>query len=134
MAKFDDFEAVYEPLVLPINGKQYTIPPVVAAEGIKFTLAASGEEDAPFFSDDDMERMLLGPDLKQQLLDDGASDAAVKRVLLTALADFQGGRTAAEIMWATGGDPKAMAEYVRQNAPNRASRRSKPTASARKTH
>lgn len=133
MAKFDDFDAVYEPLVLPIKGKEYTIPPVAAAEGIRFTAAASGVEGAEFFSDEDMERMLLGPDLKQELLDDGVSDAAVKRILLTALADFQGGRSAAEIMWATGGDPKAMAAYVRQNAPNRASRRSKSTAKANAT-
>lgn len=133
MAKFDDFESVYEPLRLPVHGKTYEIPPVVAAEGIKFTAAASGGEDAPFFSDEDMERMLLGPDLKQQMLDDGVPDAAIKRVLLTALADFQGGRSAAEIMWATGGDPKAMQEYVRQNAPNRASRRSKSTGKATAT-
>lgn len=133
MAKFDDFDAVYEPLVLPVKGKEYTIPPVEAAEGIRFTTAASGEDGADFFSDADMERMLLGPDLKQHLLDDGVSDAAIKRILLTALADFQGGRAAAEIMWKTGGDPKAMAEYVRQNAPNRASRRSKSTGKANAT-
>ncbi|MGN6325718.1 DUF7426 family protein [Pseudolysinimonas sp.] len=126
MSKFEDFSEIYEPLVLPVNGKSYTIRPVVGAEGEKFNAAIAGGDNAPEFSDVDLEAMLLGPELKQRLLDDGVSDAAIKRILLTALAEFQGGRAMAEIMWATGGETAAMADYVKSHAPNRAARRAAP--------
>jgi hypothetical protein len=124
MTKFAPFEEIYEPLILPINGKEYTLPAVLASEGDRFTSAVAGTEDA-FFSDEDLELMLLGADLKKQMVDDGVSDAALKRVLLTALADYQGGRKSAEMMWATGGDSDAMAAWVKAHAPNRAARRAK---------
>lgn len=132
MAKFDDFEAVYEPLKLTIKGKTYTLEPVEAAQGARFTAAASGEEEAEFFSDDDLRQMLLGP-LYQEMIDDGVSDAAIKRVQLTALADFITGRESAAMTWATGGDPKALEQYVIDNAPNRASKRSNAKAAATRT-
>lgn len=126
MAEFKDWSEVYEPLVLPVGGKTYTLPAVPKVEADRFAAAIGGGEDAPEFSDADLESMLLGPDLKQQLVDDGVPDAAMKRILLTALADLQGGRAMAEIMWATGGETAAMADYVKSHAPNRAARRAVP--------
>lgn len=132
MATFADFEEVYEPLTLTIGGKQYKLPPVVAAEGVKFTAAATGVEGAAPFTDEMLRAMLLGPTY-QTMLDDQVPEPAIQRVLLTALADFQAGRSAAEMMWVTGGDPKAIEGYVKARTPNRASRRSKRTAAVTKT-
>jgi hypothetical protein len=138
VGKFADFEQVYEPLVLPINGKEYTIPAVKGIDGLRFNAALATptkdtSDGAPeVFSDAEFTSMLLG-DVYQQMIDDGVPEAAVKRAQLTALADFQVGRDAAEMMWATGGDPKALTQYVRDHAPNRAARRSKSTAAAAKT-
>ena len=133
MGKFADFLEAYEPLQLPIGGKTYTIPPVTLADGARFKLVLTNAEGAEFFSDAEFEAMLVGPALKAEMVADGVSDVAFERVLLTALADHQQGREAAEVMWATGGDPKALKQYVREHAPNRAQRRSKSSGGAAKT-
>lgn len=129
MSDFKDFNELFDPLVLPIGGKEYRIPPVSAPAGMKFNAAINGETKMP-----DIEFLpgFLG-DAYQEMLDDGVSYTAIRRAAMTALADFQTNRSAALIMWETGGDPKAMTEHLQSNAPNRAARRSKPTAAANTT-
>lgn len=128
MPEFTDFNDLYDPLVLPINGKQYTIPPVSFAAGVKINGIIDGVEK---LGDEEFYRLLLGS-VFDELLSDEVPSTAIDRVGKTALADFQVGRSMAEIMWKTGGDPKAI-ESLTPPKPNRAARRSKGTGAANKT-
>jgi hypothetical protein len=121
---FKDFSELVEPLVLPINGKQYTIPPVSMVDGIRFNTAAdpNAAEGTEVILDPEFFEMFLG-DTYRQMLADGVPGIAITRAAMTALADFQRGRTVAEVMWETGADPKALSEYLTANLPNRAARR-----------
>lgn len=128
MSEFSDFNDLYEPLVLPINGKSYTIPPASFNAGVQINGIVDGADklgDAEFI------RMVLG-DAFDQMVADSAPATAINRAAMTALADFKFGRAMAETMWKTGGDPKAIRELVAPK-PNRAARRSKGTAAANKT-
>lgn len=127
MGRFDDYEKVADPLVLPINGKDYTIPAVGMQDGIR--LSTQEDPDAAEIQNDEFRSMLLGAVYEQMVADNVPADA-VMRAVTTAYADFTRGRDFAQMVWATGGDPKAVERYLK---PNRASRRSTGTASARKT-
>lgn len=128
-----DFNDVFEPLVLPINGKQYTIPPASFEAGVKINGIIDGAET---MTDEEFFALILGP-VFQEMVDDKVPSAAIIRAGQTALADFRYGRVMAETMWATGGDPKAIDKHLKANAPNRAARRgkkpSKGTGGAKKT-
>lgn len=129
---FEDLAELVEPLELPIRGKTYTLPLVSIDDGIRLKSVLDGEPDDTI-TDDDVKRILLG-DVLAQLKADGVSDEWVGRVLLTALADFRSGRFQAEIMWKTGGDPKAIEALIKSVAPNRAAKRaSRPTVAASTT-
>lgn len=130
MGRFDDYQKVADPLILSINGHDYVIPEVGMQDGIR--LSTQEEEDAEPISNEDFRRMLLG-DVYDRMVTDNAPASAVMRAVTTAYADFTRGREMAELVWKTGGDPKAVEQYVKSQAPNRASRRSTGTASARKT-
>ncbi|MGN8024693.1 DUF7426 family protein [Microbacterium sp. 22242] len=127
MSTFSDFNELYDPLVLPINGKQYTIPPVSFDAGVKINGIVDGAEK---LGDEEFFRLILG-DVFEQMLTDKVPSAAITRAAQTALADFKYGRGMAETMWKTGGDPKAVESLAPK--PNRAARRSKGTAAANKT-
>lgn len=128
MSDFTDFNELYEPLVLPINGKQYTIPPVSFDAGARINGIVDGTEK---LGDEDFFRLILGA-VFDEMLTDKVPAAAINRAGQTALADFKYGRAMAETMWKTGGDPKAIQELVAPK-PNRAARRSKGTGAANKT-
>lgn len=125
---FKDYSELIDPLVLPINGKPYTIPPVGLRDGIKLTAALSGEADAPTIKDDEFNRILLGT-AYDELLEDNVPAGSVVRAALVALADFQKGRATAEILWETGADPKALTAWMEANS-NREQRRAKTGASS----
>ncbi|OZB79732.1 MAG: hypothetical protein B7X41_19050 [Microbacterium sp. 14-71-5] len=127
MSEFSDFNDLFDPLVLPINGKQYTIPPVSFAAGVKINGIVDGTEK---MGDEEFYRLILGS-VFDEMLADKVPMAALDRAGKAALADFQYGRGMAEIMWKTGGDPKAVESLAPK--PNRAARRSKGTAAASKT-
>lgn len=134
---FKDYQELAEPLALPINGKTYVIPAVGLADGIKLTEALDPESKTPL-PDDEFNRILLGT-AYDEMLADNVPGPAVVRASLTALGDFQRGRATAEIMWETGGDPKALTAWVKATT-NRASRRkaaqagtTKPPASTSST-
>jgi hypothetical protein len=124
---FKDYSELADPLKLPINGKTYTVSAVGLADGIKLMAVFSGEEDAPTIPDEEFNRILLGS-AYEEMLADNVPGPAVVRAALTALADFQKGRATAEILWETGGDPKALTAWMETNS-NREQRRAKTGAS-----
>lgn len=137
MAAFADITEFLEPLALPIAGKTYTIPPVPYDVGLRLTAGDAESIDA--MSPDEFRRTFLGAAL-DQMAADNVPLVYVARAALTALADFQGGRTVAEAMWASGGSPKALeawAEQQRRAQPQDrkppASKRSRSTAGATST-
>ena len=131
MTQFKDFNELFDPLVLPVGGKNYTIPAASFEAGARINGIMEGTEK---LSDEAFYRLLLSDAVFDELLADHVPAAAIDRIGRVALTDFKYGREFAEAMWETGGDPKAVAEYQKKNAPSRAQRRSKTTAAARKTH
>jgi len=132
VSRFEDYEKVTDPLVLPIRGKEYIIPEVSLSDGLRFT-AMQEDPEGPKLSDEEFLHMFLGTAYDEMVADDVPA-AAILRASATAFADFQRGRATAEIIWATGGDPKAVTAYLTPNrATRRASQRSTGTGSARKT-
>lgn len=113
---FKDYSQVAEPLRLPINGKTYTIPPLTIAQGITLTEHLDPESTAAPMNDAEFTRFMLG-DALDEMIADGVPDDARKRAVFTALADHQRDRSAAELMWETGGDPKAIQEAVLRAQP-----------------
>jgi hypothetical protein len=139
---FEDYEKVADPLILPIAGKKYRIPEIGIADGIKFNLdaeklaqaveARKTNPDAPVpapMDDEAFLRMFLGAAYDEMVANNVPGQAMV-RAAMTSLTDFQKGRGMAEIMWATGGDPKAVERYL---TPNRATRRSTSSGAGKKT-
>lgn len=129
MTKFADFNDLFDPLELPVDGKTYLIPPVSFEAGVKINGVVDGIEA---MEDEEFFHLVLGPAFDEMRADKVPS-AAITRAGQVALADFKYGREMAETMWATGGDPKAVEAYKKAHAPNRAARRSKGTAAANKT-
>lgn len=132
---FADYNEFLDPLEIPIRGKKYVIPPMSFETGLRVSPLLEGKTPDGI-NDSELESLMLGP-AADEMRADGVPPAAINRVLLTALAEYKFGRQAAEIMWATGGDPKAIEAHA-QKATNRATRRkaSKPSTStggARKT-
>lgn len=129
MTKFQDFNDMFDPLELPIDGKTYRIPPVSFDAGVKINGIVDGTKS---LGEEEFFRLVLG-DVFDQMRADKVPSTAITRAGQVALADFKYGREMAEVMWATGGDPKAVEAYKKAHAPNRAARRSKGTAAANKT-
>lgn len=135
MSKFKAFEELTDPLVLPIGGKEYTIAPLGAADGIRFTLASDPKvepEDVPggIPTDDEVNRMFLGA-AYDQMIADNIPGPALTRAVMAAMADHKAGRVAAQILWETGGDPKAVTQLANKLA-NKAKRK-QPTDRATST-
>lgn len=124
---FKDFTQVCSPpLVLPINGKDYTIPPVGIADGLRL--------ETEELSNDETFTLVLGA-AGEQMRTDNVPAEAYSRAFMAALADHQVGRAAAEAVWETGAVPKSLAEMVKEAA-ERQSTDSPPSpnsASASKT-
>jgi hypothetical protein len=116
---FKDFKDVApDPLKLPINGRLYVIPPVSAADGLKAWqwIKNGAKADGTSAKVEDVARLLLGAAHKR-LLADKVSWQALNRVYLTVISDFTNGRSAAEVMWETGGNPKALTAMTRSAKP-----------------
>lgn len=125
---FEDLTEFIEPLILPIRGKKYTLPAVSFDDGVRVRAALDGRPD-PTLTDERLHEILLGA-AEQEMVADGVSSEFRGRAYMTAMSDFLHGRFAAEVMWKTGGDPKAIAALT---APlNRAARRKaqKPSTGA----
>ncbi len=101
------YEDIIGPLVIPVRGKEYTLPTVSLQDGLRMHAAARGGED---LSLEDLTVIILG-DARQQMLDDGVPVAVIDRALWTGIADFQQGREHAEQVWERG-VPKAVLEEM----------------------
>ena len=111
-------EFLAEPLTLPILGREYQIAPADVETGLRLTARferlkakadASGdpeEEVADDIEETELFRMALGP-VYDQLKADGVPLRMAKFVASTAVIWHVYGPRAAELFWATGGDPKA---------------------------
>lgn len=109
---FQEYNELVEPLELPINGKTYTIPPVGLDEGIRLADLLNPASEVPF-TDEEAFTLVLGSALGE-MRTDHVTPAAIRRAFRAALADWQRDRSTAEMMWVTGGDPKALTEQVEQ--------------------
>ncbi len=131
LKEFEEF--LEEPLVLPIGGKHYTIPPVGAQEGVLLSaLFESTRTGATTDLDDDSEvtlyKRVLGPAF-DQLLEDNVPTPALVLAGKTALILFLHGRTVAEKFWNAGGNPAGEARAAKKAAPKpRAKRPARSTS------
>jgi len=95
--------------------------------GLRLKPFLSGEVPAGM-TDAELAQLTLG-DAYDEMTADSVPVDAINRSMLVALAEYQSGRAAAELIWKTGGDPKAIQAEVRK-VTNRAQRRSKSSAGA----
>jgi hypothetical protein len=107
---FKDLEQFIEPLILPIRGKEYRIPPLGSIDGMKLSEHLANPAESAM-TNVEFQTLMLG-DVYEQMIADNLPPAYIARAALTALADIQGSRGAAEVMWETGGDPKAVKGMV----------------------
>lgn len=108
---FDDYRDLVEPLRLPINGVTYEIRPIPFIDGARLRGVLDGDE-IPL---EDWFALVLGPAF-EQMKADGVSTDALRRAAMTAAADHQRGREIAEVIWKTGGDPKAIRLLTAQSS------------------
>jgi hypothetical protein len=134
-------EIAPEPLAFPINGKLYVVPPVGFQTGLRLTeIIQAGPSVQTPETAEDLWRMILGPAYDEMKTDDVPGDA-LARAGFAALTDFQFGRDAAEAVWESGADPKALAAVMLDRAKPKtpapakrpASPRSRSTASGSRT-
>jgi hypothetical protein len=107
---FKDLEQFIEPLILPIRGKEYRIPALGSLDGIKLSEHLANPAESPM-TNVEFQKFMLG-DVYDEMLADNLPPGYIARAALTALADIQGSRGAAEVMWETGGNPKAVQEWT----------------------
>jgi hypothetical protein len=105
---FAPLEEILGPIVLPIRGKDYTLPQLSWEEGIRLHTILAGDDATAYVSD--VMRLLLG-DVYDQLQADDVPKTIGDRVFFTALADFKTGRETAEEVWANG-IPKELTELA----------------------
>jgi len=124
---FADYTEFIEPLELPIRGKTYRIPAMSLETGLRLKPFLSGQVPKGM-TDAKLAQLTLG-DAYDEMTADSVPVDAINRAMLVALAEYQSGRAAAELIWKTGGDPKAVEAEVKR-VTNRAQRRSKSSAGA----
>jgi hypothetical protein len=103
------YEDIVGPLVIPIRGKEYTLPTVSLQDGLRIHASKSGGEA---LTAEELNTILLG-DAYQQLIDDQVGGDLMDRIWLTAYTDFTTGRDSAEEAWESG-IPKAVREAARE--------------------
>lgn len=124
---FADYVEFLEPFVLPIRGKEYTIPPISLEAGLTMSAIAEGEKSN--LTDDEFNRLVLGS-AYDEMRADAVSEDVILRAVLTAWAEYKYGRVAAELIWKTGGDPKAIEALTNRATRRKASKPSTSTAAA----
>lgn len=101
-------EDIIGPLVVPLRGKEYTLPRVSLTDGVRLTQALSNNGTVLW---GELIPMLLG-DTYQEMMEDRVPPAMIDRVLWTALADFQNGRESAEAVWEYGVPKEILKELM----------------------
>lgn len=109
---WQDVEAS-DPLVLPINGKQYRIPSIGHLDVIRIQdeMDRIANGDAPEISDDDFLSMVLG-DQRGLMEADNVPPKAIVHAATVAYTDAIAGRVAAEHLWEHGPNPEALAAAI----------------------
>lgn len=102
-------EDILGPLVVPVRGKEYTLPAVTLQDGLK--IHASRTEGAALEASE-LYRIILG-DAHEQMLADHVPGDIIDRVFLTAYTDFNSGRDSAEEVWENG-VPKALRDAAKE--------------------
>jgi len=101
------YEELVGPLIVPVRGKEYPLPAVTMADGLRIHAAGTNSGSIAL---GELTEIILG-DAQQAMLDDGIPPAIIDRALWAGLADFQAGREAAEQVWEHG-VPKAVLEEL----------------------
>ena len=126
-------EFAEEPLTFPIGGKRYTVPPLGFRDGIRLQRIIAGEDhsldNAPA---EDGWKLVLGTAWDEMVADDVPIEA-LSRAGLTAVADFQFDRAAAERVWEAQISPEALAAAVAANRKQRRATHSKRAVAGAKT-
>lgn len=114
MSEFPDLDSFFEPIVLSVHGKKYALPRVSAEGGIKYQVSKDPKNKP--LTDPEFDQIFLG-DVGERMLADGVQPSDIQRARLVAYADFSRDRQDAEMLWRTGGDPKAQTEYRKGQQP-----------------
>lgn len=107
---FRDFTDIVGPIVLPIKGKRYTIPTLTIEQGIHLHKVMNPDTEETM-TDPEFYEFLLG-DAHTEMTADAVTPEIIARAAFVALADWQSGRPAAELIWEQGVDPKALQAAV----------------------
>ena len=102
-------EDIIGPLIVPVRGKEYTLPAITLSDGLK--IHAARNDGAPLLSSD-LYRIILG-DTHDQMLKDNVPGDVIDRVFWTAYTDFTSGRDSAEEVWENG-LPKALRDAAKE--------------------
>lgn len=103
-----------EKLAFPIGGKLYVVEPVGYKEGLRLTEMIASKPGAEFKETaEDIWRLVLGKAYDAMKKDNVPGDA-LARAAFAALTDFQFGRDAAETVWESGVDPKALTDAMQR--------------------
>jgi hypothetical protein len=98
-----------DPLIFPIGGKDYTVPPATLDQGLLVLSILNGKD--PDWAEKPMTELfeLVLGDTWQQMRADGVPLEAANRAGFAAVADIQEGREAAEAIWESSLNPEALA-------------------------
>jgi len=102
-------EDIIGPLVVPVRGKEYTLPAVTLSDGLKIHASRNKGE---LLMSSDLYRIILG-DTHEAMLADHVPGDVIDRVFLTAYTDFTSGRDSAEEVWENG-LPKALRDAAKE--------------------
>jgi hypothetical protein len=116
---FAPLEEIEGPIVLPLRGREYTLPVISFEQGLALQ-ARITEGITP----GELAEALLG-DVLTELAQAGASGELIQRVTMVALAEWKFGRSAAEEAWR---DPKAPLELIKVIRQAYEAARTTPTA------
>ena len=101
------YEDIVGPLVIPVRGKEYTLPTISLQDGLRIHAATSKGEELSITA---LMEIILG-DTKDAMLADGVPPSVIDRALWAGIADFHAGRESAEQVWEHG-VPKAVLEEL----------------------
>jgi hypothetical protein len=102
-------EDIIGPLIVPVRGKEYTLPAVSLSDGLKIHASRNKGE---LLMSSDLYRIILG-DVHTDMLTNNVPGDVIDRVFLTAYTDFTSGRDSAEEVWENG-IPKALREAAKE--------------------
>jgi hypothetical protein len=102
-------EDILGPLIVPVRGKEYTLPAVTLSDGLKIHASRNNGAALEY---QELYRIILG-DVHEQMLADHVPGDVVDRVFLTAYTDFTSGRDSAEEVWQNG-VPKALRDAAKE--------------------